>query len=153
MASIDGIDIPMMLDSDGVLRPAPTYSILKYSITLIGGTKSPTSILFDDFGNRDELSLARPSEGADVGPIAGHYRSDSTGTVVTIYPTNDGASMKSVGQFGAVEYRLRCLTDCVWRSGSGGWVPWAGLLTFDRDNGAFRFSNFHNRALYFRRVH
>jgi len=149
MAPIGGTELPVAPDTDGALHPASIYGILKYSIALIGRGERPTRILFDDFSNRDELSAVCPGEG-DAQLIAGRYRSDSTRTEVTIHPTADEASMKSVGQFGSVEYNLRCLADEVWRSDSAGYMPSAGLLTFDCDDGASRFNN---QALHFQRVH
>jgi D-aminopeptidase len=153
IASVDGTEILVTPDTGGVLHPSSIYSILRYSITLIGGTQRPAKILFDDFGNRDELSAVRSGEGADAQSIAGRYRSDSIDSEVAIYPTEGGASMKSIGQFGSVDYRLQCLTDSVWRSSSTGWVPWAGLLFFDSDNRTFGFTNLRTRKLRFRRVH
>lgn len=152
IASIDGTDFPVSADSNGVLRLSPIFT-LKYTITLVGGSHAPSHILFEDFGNRDKLVAVHTSEGASAQFIEGRYRSDNTDTEVDIRPSEDGATMTSVGHFGSVKHRLNCLTDNVWRSSSAGSVPWAGVLAFDRDSQAFRFTNLRTQALYFRRVH
>ena len=153
IASVDGTEMPVTSDRFGVLRPASIFSIIKQSITVVGGTETPPKIIFDDFGNRDELTVMNPEEAPNVLPITGRYRSDSTGTEVTIYSAEDRASMMSVGRFGSIEYRLRYLTDGIWRSTSKSWIPWAGLLSFDSDDSGFHFTNLRTRALHFRRTH
>lgn len=152
IASIDGTDIPVRPDSDGVFHPASIYDTLKYSITLIRGSEGPKQILFKDFGNHDELNPVHSCDNANAQPIEGRYRSDSTGTEVTIHSTDKDASMKSVGRFGTVDYRLQCLTDGVWRSSSFGYAPWSGVLVFERDNQTFRYSNLRTRGLHFGRI-
>ena len=152
MASIDGTEIPMKPDSDDVLHCASVYDMLKYSITLVGGAEFPTEILFEDFGNRDKLSVVRSGKGASAQPIMGCYRSDSTETEVAIDSADDGATMRSVGRFGAVEFRLECLTEGVWRSSTTGCNQWPGLLAFDRDYRTLRYTNLRTRELPFRRV-
>lgn len=152
IASIDGTDITVNPDSDGVLHPELLHGYLRFSITLLGGAKTPTQILFEDFGNRDELSAVQPDNDTSASSIAGRYRSGSTGTEIAIHLTDDGANMKSVGRFGSVEYDLEYLAKGIWRSRSAGYSPWAGLLTFDQDNLEFRYTNLRIRALPFRRV-
>lgn len=152
IVSVDGTEIPVSPSSDGVLHPASAYDFLKYSITLIEGADIATQILFEDFGNHDELSAVRSIGYVNAQLIAGRYRSDNTDTEVVIHLTDDSASMKSAGHFGSVEYRLECLTEGIWRSSSAGYMPWAGLLVFDRDNRTFRYANSRTRALHFRKL-
>jgi D-aminopeptidase len=151
IASIDGADLPLEPNDDGTLGPAGIVRSAKMAVTLIGAPEKPASIRFSDYGNLDELFAVPSAEQADVGSIAGRYRSDSTGTEATISKTDNGPRLSTLGRFGSAEFTLECLADGIWRAKSPGPMAWGGILSFDTDGAAFRFSSFRTRALIFRR--
>jgi hypothetical protein len=126
-------------------------SYLKLAITLIGDRQTPASIRFSDFGNHDELVAVPPAMEADVGAIAGRYRSNSTATDAIISGTPDAPRLSTTGRFGSAEFALECLADRIWRAKSTSAMPWGGILSFDRDGGRFHFSSSRTTALPFRR--
>jgi D-aminopeptidase len=152
IASIDGLDMPVESDSDGVFWPAGIVRYIKQSITLRGDPSRPGSIRFSDFGNPDELILLEPtSEAADAGAIGGRYRSDSTGTDAEITESGQDIRMRTTGRFGCAEFILERLAQDLWRARSTGSRPYGGILSFDRPRAAFDFSNTQTRSLRFRR--
>jgi D-aminopeptidase len=152
IASIDGFDWPFMSADDGVLRPVPVWSMMKRTMTLVGDPANPTSIRFSDFGNVDRLERQPPVERADGGAIAGHYRSEATGTDIRICETAHGPRLTSVGRYGSAVYQLECLAERVWRAKPLNGVPWwGGILSFDGSCQSFRFTTLRTWALIFRR--
>jgi hypothetical protein len=149
--SIDGWDLPYQVDDCGLLQPAGTFGFLKQAITVCGDPQVPTSIQFNDFGDVDQLSALSPVAVGALTDIAGLYRSESTGTQVSISHFDEGWQLKAVGRFGAADFRLEQLAGSVWRARSIGAMPWGGVLAFEHDGDAFRFSNYRTRALVFRR--
>jgi len=151
IAVIDGFDVPVETDGH-VLRPGGPFEFLKMKLTLMGETEKPTSISLDDFGNRDELQSVPPPEAADEEPIAGSYRSATTGSEATISRSDEGARLITTGRFGSAQYNLECLSAGIWRARSRDVMPWGGILSFDTRHTVFHFSNLRTRALPFRRV-
>lgn len=151
IASINGVDMPVEPDREGVLWPAGVFSVSKQAMTLIGDPERPAAIRFSHFGNIDELVLARQTEPTDVGGIAGRYRSDAAGIGITIAQNDVGLQLTTVGRFGSVIYQLQYLADGIWRVTSVDPTPRNGVVLFDSDGAAFRFSNDRIWALPFRR--
>jgi D-aminopeptidase len=152
IVSIDGDDLPFVLDEDGTLRPAPIWAFIRQEVRLIGDPANPRSIRFSDFGTLDDLVKEPPPSGNSVEGIVGTYRSESTTTQATVGEGDDGPRFVAVGRFGSVTYRLECLADGIWRAKALGVMPWDGILSFDPGGGAFRYSTSRTRSLIFRRI-
>jgi CubicO group peptidase (beta-lactamase class C family) len=151
IASIDGVDMPVEADRGGLLRPVPWLSFLKQSVTRIGDVRRPSALRFDHFGNVDELNPVVPSDG-DVAQIAGTYRSQPTGTTLTISGESESPRLHSTGRFGSAAYRLECLGEGLWRARSEDPMAWGGILAFDAAGIELRFTTVRNWNLIFRRV-
>jgi CubicO group peptidase (beta-lactamase class C family) len=152
MASINGDDMQFAADDDGVLRPAPVWGFVEQTITLTGGElHAPTSIRLSDFGNGDELFAEKPADVSDAGAIAGRYLSASTCTDAKIFEADDGARLSTTGRFGSSTFRLECLAEGIWRAKSLGAMALGGILLFDGDSRAFRYSNSRTCRLLFQR--
>jgi D-aminopeptidase len=151
IATIDGFDIPVEPDDDGVLSPAGTFGSMKLGVTLGGNQVRPASVRFSDFGNVDDLAWVPPVDDPDMSAIVGRYRSSTTGTDATICETSDGPWLSTIGRFGSAEFKLECLANGIWRAKSTSYSFFGGILLFDGDGGAFRFSSLRTRALRFRR--
>jgi D-aminopeptidase len=150
IVSIDGVDLPFAPDDRGVLWPTGALAYSKQAITLVGDPVTPHSIRFSDFGNRDELVRAAAAGAPDVAPVAGCYRSGTTGTEVRICETEAGPQLTAIGRFGSVVYPLECLAENIWRIKPNSAFPPGGILSFGRDE--FHFASFRTRALRFGRV-
>ena len=125
IASINGVDIPIEPDSDGVFRPARSASFTKLGMIPIGYPERPTAIQFGDFGMLDDLVWVPLVQTPDVRAIEGHYRSESTGTQLTIQDNEGGRRLNSIGRFGSVKFPLGVsrpgrLAGQVCNSGAGG---------------------------------
>jgi CubicO group peptidase (beta-lactamase class C family) len=152
IVSIDAMDQPFDADGDGVLRPAPRALQVRRSVTIIGDPERPSTLRFSDFGNLDELVRVKPVEQPNVAAIAGRYRSDSTGSDVTIVDTDQGPRLHATGRFGSTESSLECLASGIWRTRTQRLVgPPCAILVFEDDASMFRFSNFSTRSMAFRR--
>jgi hypothetical protein len=151
IASVDGADLSFERHNDGLLWLAGTARFMNTTLTLIGDQEMPASIRFSCFGNVDELIAINPAVEADVSAIAGRYRSNPTATEVTIFGTDAGPRLNTVGRFGSAEFTLECLAVGIWRAKSTSAMPWSGIVSFDRDGAGFRFSSFRTPALAFRR--
>lgn len=151
--SLDGWDIPAHADSRGVLRPAGTYEMIKWELTLLGDPANPSAVRLVDFGTVDELIRVERSTPHDPQALVGSYRSQSTGTHIVIGGRLGELHLKSTGRFGEVLYKLEWLGELLWRIRSVGTTATflGGILSFDADYGAFRFSNYRTRALRFQR--
>jgi D-aminopeptidase len=151
VASIDGMDMPVEPDDTGRLWAAGIWRYLKQSLSLVGDVETAHSIHFSDFGTVDELVAVRASASDASDAIEGHYRSESTSTVVTITRNDDGAQLTTKGRFGSVVYKLEFLAPGVWRARHPTETFLGGILTFDKRSPLFRFSTFRTRSLPFRR--
>jgi D-aminopeptidase len=151
IASIDGMDMPVHPDGEGVLWPEGLFSFTKQSLTLIGDLRQPTSIQLSDFGNPDELLRQTSPETVDVRALAGRYRSDMTDTEARICESDDGIQLMTLGRFGSAIYSLECIANGIWRARSGIVFWLGGILLFDDDARAFSFSTYRSRNVIFRR--
>jgi hypothetical protein len=152
VALIDGLDMPLERDNEGVLRPTGIFRFERKTLTLEGDPEKVTSIRLSDFGNDDELLRALPIDAPAVGAIAGLYRSDATRTEAAIFSAEDGPRMRTTGQFGSAVHLLEYIADGTWRAKSTSGMFLASILVFDRDSAGFRFFSARTRALSFRRV-
>ena len=153
IVSTDGLDLPYEPDGSGMLWPIAESVHFRRSLVLVGAALKPTSLRFSDFGIADELVPVEPAERSDPAAIVGRYRSDATGTEVTVSRTPEGVQLHSFGRFGSTESTLECITDGIWRASTTGMVipPWA-TLSFDGPRVGFNFTNFTTRSLPFRRI-
>jgi len=149
-AAIDALDIPVIADDAGVLRPVDNFSYLHTSLRLFGDIREPTSARLVEFGNVDDLERVRKSEQAEA--ILGHYRAETTGTEAFFLETDTGPILQTAGRFGAARFTLQHLAPGIWRSVAVPAVPLGGILSFDRDGSRFRFSSSRTRGLTFHRV-
>jgi D-aminopeptidase len=152
IVAIDGAEMPVEPDADGVLHPAGIFGHARRTVTLAGDPEKPSSIRLNQFGSTEELMPVHKPDRVDVGTIAGRYRSHSIGTEVTICAADEGARLISAGRFGTVLYSLECLADGIWRARPMNPTARDGVLSFARDGATFRFSNDRNWALVFHRV-
>jgi hypothetical protein len=145
IVSINGADMSVASDAQGVLRPVPVGN---RSVILSGDRGSPTSIRYGDCGRVDELIRQKPATTANGSGNVGRYRSDSAGIEAIL--DEDGTRLTTSGPFGSAEYRLEPLAASIWRARSEGPMPWGGVLTFNDDGGAFQFSTARTWDLTFR---
>lgn len=140
IASIDGSDLPMESDEEGVLRPSPWASLYKVELTPTGGLETPNGLRLSDFGNVDELVVVPPPSRTDPEAVLGKYISKWTGTEASILRDEGGAAqLMTVGRFGSATFRLECLGEGIWRAKSMGALPLGGILTFDEGGRVFRY--------------
>jgi CubicO group peptidase (beta-lactamase class C family) len=152
-ASLDGWDLPMMPDDDGVLHPFPANSFYRYAITRIGDPARPHGVRLSDFGNVDELIVVASLQSADVGAIEGRYRSEISAIEATIVRAEPHARLIAKGQFGSIQYALTPLANDVWRADAVNGEPLGGMLVFVSRSEGFCFSTGRTRQLAFRRCH
>jgi D-aminopeptidase len=151
IASVGGSDLAMEPDDLGVFWYVELWKDPKQSLTFIGDLGQPEAVRFSDFGNVDECVRVKPVVAPDVSAIAGHYRSDATGTVATIVLTEAGPRLTTAGRFGSAVFDLECVATDIWRTKPAGLAFLGGLLCFDRNATSFHFSNYQTRPLPFRR--
>jgi D-aminopeptidase len=153
IAAIDGHPLPFAPDRHGVLRTTSPALVSKIVLTRVGDLENPTSVLFDEFGNPDEFVPVKRVLRQDAEIIVGRYRSDTTGTELTISAAGEGARMSSKGRFGTAVHDLECLTEGIWESTAVEKfsLPMFGMLRFDNDYNVLSFSNYLTRNLRFRR--
>lgn len=152
IASIDGMDMPVERDKDGIWWPAGIWRYLKQSLEMEGSPESPTAIRFTDFGNRDRLlAVARADERVPWTHVVGRYHSVGIATEIVISGADRQLSLTAMGRFGSVSYRLECLADGIWRARPLTESFIGGVLSFTEDPDMFRFSTFRTFALQFRR--
>ncbi len=152
IATLDGVDMIVEPDDDGVLWPTGTAGHVKVAVRVPGPAKDPSSIHISDFGNTDELHAVSPPPEADDLSIIGCYRSTPTRTNASICATGDGIMLRTTGRFGSAEFRLHRIGADIWRATLNGIMPWGGILSFDNDRTRFDFSSPRTHALPFRRM-
>ena len=155
IVTIDGFDWPYVREADGVLRPVPIWRFVNQEVHLIGERHRPEAIRFVDCGQADDLARDETGPDANFEELVGLYRSDTTGTEVTLARTAGGANRcQSRGRFGSVEYRMEPVCRGVWRARPTGALPWlGGWLLFDPQHRGFEFTSLRTWALPFRREH
>ena len=153
--SINGAETAFMPAEPGILRPTPLLKSfnLQWSVRLRGDPQTPRSIQFNDCGNQDDLVRLDPAPSINLNEVAGRYRSETTGTTVEIRNAGTGPILLSLGRFGRIEYGLEPLAAGIYRARALGLRPYVATLVFDSERRTFRFSNFNNRGLVFRRYH
>lgn len=159
IASIDGRDLPVTPGDDGVLRPDSWWSSVQFALTLVGDAfEKPGSIRFNACGTVDELVALEPAEKTDLSAIVGRYRSDTTGTELTIRESDGDLQLVAIGRFGSVIYdNLNCLADNVWLVRSTNelerWLGGSGILSFDAQGVTFSsYATLGPRGVRFQRV-
>jgi D-aminopeptidase len=151
LVSIDGMEMHVEPDESGVLWAAGIFEV-KQSINVLGQNERPTRIRFSDFGNVEELVIGRSQTSSHARSITGRYRSDATNTELAIYAADESPRLITTGPFGSAEYLFECLAQDVWRARHRTLSFHGGVLTFEADGTACRFSNAYNRSICFRRL-
>jgi D-aminopeptidase len=152
IVSIGGIDVPFGADGAGGLRPLAVFSYIRQCVELSGDPLRPESIVFTDFGTRDELLRVGPGKTADAGKIVGRYSCQSVQVEATITESGAGPRLRTVGRFGSTTYALAPLAEGIWRTKPARLEFLGGLVAFEPEYDMFRFSNYQTRPLLFRRT-
>jgi len=155
IASVDGYDYPMEMDEEGVLRVSGYAKFVKQSISLIGESTQPTSILFDDFGTQDNLEGVSPPEQIDLTALVGRYRSDTTQTEAEVILEGQKPRLITRNRFGQMSFEdLRCLAPNTWLARPGGGVAewFSFIVNFGPRGAEFRSCAIGPKSLPFRRV-
>jgi len=152
IATVDGIDIPVVISDDGNLHPTallgPSSRLL---VTPMGGGTEPGSLRLNEFGNIDEFVRQKASVQPDPRNFAGRYAHPATGTEATIYDTDNSVRLKTAGRFGATELELECLAEGYWRAKATTPMPWGGTLSFDSNGRSFLYHSDRTVGLRFLR--
>ena len=101
--------LPIEPDSDGAFRLAGGSRFMKRGMILVGDPARPTAIQFSYFGMLDDRVWVPPVQTPDVRAIEGHYRSEPTGTQLTILDDEGGPWLNPIDRFGSVKFPLECL--------------------------------------------
>jgi D-aminopeptidase len=150
--AIGGLGLPFAPDDAGVLRPLGGVPY-QWAATLDGDPERPDAIRLDLYGNVEDLVRVPAAGLPDAAAIAGRYRSESTGSEVTIVVVDSAARMTTAGRFGSAGYHLEPLADGIWQaSAPRAIIPPGGVLAFDADGRGFGYSTSQTWALPFRRV-
>jgi len=155
LAAIDGHYFPFAPDEYGVLRTVTPADSHNCAISVTGEWAAPSSIQLNEFGNVDWMERVVPTGIGDTDDIIGRFRSETTGTDLTITNSIDGNHfMRAEGRFGSACHQIECLSRGIWRT----WAldkmvapPW-GLLLFTDDCRELGFYNATNSNIRFRRV-
>lgn len=152
MASIDGFDLPVKADDDGLLRPTGIYPQRGQGILIRDELAEPRCVELHAYGSVDELVRIAEDRGASRVPT-GRYVSATTGIQVEIVETENSAQMRTAGPSGSATYDLVSLGPGVWRARlPNAAFPPGGILVFDSNDAAFSFWSFRTRALRFRKL-
>lgn len=152
IVAVDGMDMSVYRDEDGVFRPMGLMGFLKQAVNLIGDPAQPASLCLDDYGNLDELAPAHATNKPDLRTICGRYCSDSTGAEATVFGMGDGWQLRTAGPFGSIVYDLESLADGIWQlKSTTSAAQWSGIVSFEGDGRQLRLSSWSNWALPFRR--
>ena len=141
IASIYGADFPVEPDDKGVLRCVNLWRDSKQTITLVGDQAHPRAVLYNDFGDVDELQKAESAVAIpDTSGLVGTYRCGKMDARATVFNTKDGLRMTTVGRFGTATHSLECLAKSVWQARQVGPMPFAATVAFQDDGSAFALS-------------
>lgn len=151
IASVDGLDIPMAPDEEGILKPSGIWVSEKRALIPIRGGSAVGAMRLIDFGHIDDLEPVEPSTPSAERAPEGHYRSEATETAAMLLDVGGGLRLRTFGRFGSVDSDLECIGKDLWRAKSRGPMPWGGILSFARDGSSFRYDTFRTRKLTFRR--
>lgn len=149
---MDGMEIPVESDEQGVLHPSSFWRLMPQAISLLGQREHPSSVRFESLGTIDELPLAGSTSPAALDLIAGHYRSDPAAADAHIFVSADKARLVTTGKFGSAHYELELLADNLWRA-----IPLdrsfiGGTLFFASGASAFDLRTFRTARLPFGRL-
>src|SRR5947199_294178 len=106
------------MDERGTLRPSSPMDFLDWAVTVIGGSPNVEGIDLSEFGQTDQLIAVTAPQSSHEGLIVGRYRSESTGTAITISGLDNRFELSATGRFGAVRYDLEHLSGAIWRAKS-----------------------------------
>jgi D-aminopeptidase len=154
IAVIGAGELPLESDENGVLRYTELWSEAKLTIKIVGNRVQPDAILLNEFDNIDELQISRVATAPDTRAIVGRYRAVA-GIDATISETEAGVELLTKGQFGSVAYLLEYIGQHIWRARplSATRIGFlGGVLSFEEDGAALRFSSVLTRSLPFRRI-
>lgn len=151
-AALNGFDIPFYMGQGGILRPAPHWGYLRQAITPIGELERPSAVMFDDFGNKEELMRVEDEQERRLSESAGVYRCDCIGAEIRLEQAASGAMAITTGRFGSTEYALRSLSERVWEAAAKDSDHWGCVLVLSPDRRSLRLSTWNTRGLAFRRV-
>jgi D-aminopeptidase len=152
IVSVGGNDLPVEHDDeDGALHFAFIWSEARQSMTLRGDRAQPSSILFSDFGNVDELLRVDERAAGDPEAILGRYRCETANIEATISQADGAPRLQTRGRFGSATYELEHLAERIWRTRPGRLQFLGGVLSFDAAAGSFSYSNWLTRPLQFRK--
>jgi len=101
----------------------------------------------------DSLDRIEVPNRPDLRPFVGRYRSDTTGTEAVVAENTSGPQIRMIGRFGSVDYSLRGLSECIWRTNARLDIPPGFLLSFDKDNTGFQVRGYRTLSLRFRRIY
>jgi D-aminopeptidase len=152
IVTIDGMEMPVEPNDEGMLWPSGFFAYNRQAITLINRPNKPPSVILDDFGHIDELSRLQPPESSDTEAIVGKYRSDATRIEASIYNTADGLRLQTDGRFGSAVSNLECLAESVWRVRLRETPYVGGILWFEPTSSGFQYSSYTTRSLRFQRT-
>lgn len=151
MVSVDGWDMEVTRDESGAFWPSGMFSHLKQSVTVVGIADDPHSIRLSDFGNVEELQRVEPVSRTRQQAFVGAYWAKGIATRARVCESDGELECITEGHFGSVRYQLECIGERAWRAKCRE-VWWlGGILYFEADHSAFRFSTYRTRALVFRR--
>src|SRR5207248_3155742 len=95
--SIGGADYPVTMDERGTLRPSSPMDFLDWAVTVIGGSPNVEGIDLSEFGQTDQLIAVTAPQSSHEGLIVGRYRSESTGTAITISCLDNRFELSATG--------------------------------------------------------
>ena len=152
VAVIDGVEVALQVSDDGTWRQSGLLaSITKMTIEPRGDREAPDTLRLTAYGNADEFVRQAPPKTPDARSYVGLYRSDAIGTQATIFQTESGTRLSTVGPFGSALFTLDCLADGVLCAKSTSSMPWGGILSFEAQESGFAFSSERTHKLLFRR--
>jgi D-aminopeptidase len=149
---LDGLDLPMVRDERGHLRPVEGLGYLKQSVELLGPAEHPTGLRLSDFGTTDDFDELVLRHDPTLGELAGRYVSESSHTELEAVQSDRGAHIKSRGAFGRTEMALERLSESIWQARPRLVTTPGGILTLDDSKQKLRFDSPRTRAMYFQRL-
>lgn len=153
LAVIDGMEMPLDADEEGVLRTSGIWRHQRFSIIPAPDWSAPTAIRLENFGSPDELLLTTATPEPSPNAILGRYSSAATATEALVLQAEEGnLELIARGAFGMMAYTLRFLADNLWKAVSTDGSFMGGTLYFESDGSSFVFNTFRTVNLRFRRI-
>jgi D-aminopeptidase len=152
IASINGLDRPVLADPRGVLRYEGLSRGDPQFINLFGDPAAPTAIAFSDYGNVNELVRREAPIQANPAVFVGRYVCKALSAEATISLADGRLTLITKGRFGSVVYSLECLADNVWQANITPVLRPPGVLHFEDSGDAFGYTSWQTtRPICFRR--